>query len=136
MNHLATLGELATAWNSGNVQLFNKVAAFWGQQTGNQTPTNLKAAVTMVGPEITKAVVGAGGGVEDRKKTDQALNLIASSPAQAVGTIKTMQELMAGRLSEVERTYKRSTKRSDFRDTFLSPASKELLDARDRKSVV
>ena len=134
MNHLATLGELATAWGSGNVQLFNKIAAAWGQQTGNPTPTNLKAAVTMVGPEITKAVVGAGGGVEDRKKTDQALSLIASSPAQAAGTIKTMQELMAGRLSEVERTYKRTTKRTDFRDNFLSPESKSMLDARDSAS--
>ena len=131
MNHLGSLSELATAWNAGNVQLFNKAAAIWGQQTGNPTPTNLKAAVAMVGPEITKAVVGAGGGVEDRRTTADALNLIASSPAQAAGTIKTMQELMAGRLSEIERTYKRSTKRGDFRESFLSPESQKLLSSRE-----
>lgn len=131
MNHIATLEELAKAQKNGDIQLFNKIANEFGAQTGKSAPTNLRAAITMVAPEITKAVVGAGGGVEDRAKSAAALNP-NFGPDQFLGATGTMKELFAGRLGEAERTYERTTMRKDFRDKILSPAARELLDKRGK----
>lgn len=127
VNHLATLEQLALAQKNGNIQFFNKVANEISAQTGGTAPTTFKAALTMVAPEITKAVVGAGGGVEDRAKSAAALNP-NYSPDQFLTAAGGMKELFAGRLSEAERTYARTTLRKDFRDKLLSPAAKEILD--------
>lgn len=127
VNHLATLEQLALAQKNGNIQFFNKVANEIAAQTGGTAPTTFKAALTMVAPEITKAVTGAGGGVEDRSKTAAALNP-NYSPDQFLAAAGGMKELFAGRLSEAERTYARTTLRKDFRDKLLSPAAKEILE--------
>lgn len=132
VNHVATLEQLALAQKNGNTQLFNKIANEFASQTGGTAPTNLKAAIMMVAPEITKAVVGAGGGVEDRNKAAAALNP-NYSPDQFLGATKTIKELFSGRLSEAERTYERTTKRKDFRTQLLSPAAAEILNGRGGK---
>jgi len=130
LNHLDTLAKLADAQKNNNVQLFNQIANEWGKQTGNPVPTNLQGAVTLVGPEISKAVVGAGGGVGDREKVDAALAaLTKGSPQQQTGQIATMKEIFGGRLSEVGRTYKRSTGLDNFNE-MLSPAAQQMLHAR------
>lgn len=126
LNHLDTLQQLAAAQKNGNIQLFNQISNTLGAQFGKAAPSDLKAAVTMVAPEITKAVVGAGGGVEDRNKAAAALNP-NYSPDQMAGAVGTMQDLLGGRLMETQRTYQRSTGRKDFADTFLSPAAQRVL---------
>lgn len=130
LNHLDTLAQLAAAQKNGDIQLFNKVANQWAAATGNPVPTNLQGAITMVGPEISKAVVGAGGGVADREHVDSALKAITQgSPAQQAGQIATIQEIFGGRLSENARTYKRTTHLDNFGE-MLSPAAQSVLDRR------
>jgi len=128
LNHLATLRDLAQAQKNGDVQLFNKLANSWAAQTGNPAPTNLQAAVNMVAPEITKAVVGTAGGVHDRAESAAVLNPNAA-PAQTLGTISTIEDLLGGRLAENARTYKRTTKLDNFTD-MLSPAAQAVLAKR------
>lgn len=131
LNHLATLKELAAAQNNGDIRLFNTLANRFATETGGTAPSNLAAAVTMVGPEISKAVIGAGGGQGDRDKVDSALAaLTKGGKAQAAGVLATMEDLFGGRLTETQRTYERTTGRKDFADTFLSPASQRVLAAR------
>lgn len=131
LNHLATLRELAAAQNNGDIRLFNSVANRIAAETGGTAPTNLAAAVTMVGPEISKAVIGSGGGQGDREKVDSALAaLTKGGKAQAAGVLATMEDLFGGRLTETQRTYERTTGRHDFADTFLSPAAQKVLAAR------
>jgi hypothetical protein len=114
------------------MRLFNQIANRFATETGTGTaPTNLAAAVTMVGPEISKAVIGAGGGQGDREKVDTALAaLTKGGKAQAAGVLATMEDLFGGRLTETQRTYERTTGRKDFADTFLSPAAQRVLAAR------
>lgn len=129
LNHLDTIEQLATAQKNGNFPLFNKIANTIAAQTGQPAPTSLAAAVSMVAPELTKAVVGSGGGVSER--ADFAHNLQPNgSPQQILQGVGTIKELLGGRLSEVERTYSRSTGRGDFRNSFLSPAAQKILAAR------
>lgn len=131
LNHLDTLGQLAEAQKNGDIRLFNQIANKFATQTGGAAPTNLQGAITMVGPEISKAVIGAGGGVTDREHVNAALKVISDGgPAQATGQIATMKDLFAGRLNEAQRTYERTTKRKDFADTFLSPSAKSILESR------
>lgn len=131
LNHLDTLKQLADAQGNGNIPLFNQLANKISAGTGQAAPTNLQGAITMVGPEISKAVVGAGGTGGDREKVDAALKAIANgSPAQASGQVATMQDLFGGRLTEAQRTYNRTTGRNDFSQTFLSPAAQATLAAR------
>jgi hypothetical protein len=129
LNHLDTVEQLALAQKNGNLVLFNKLANQIAANSGQPAPTTLKAAISMVAPELTKAVVGSGGGVGER--ADFAHNLNPDgSPAQILQGIGAIKELMGGRLSEVERTYSRTTGRKDFRDSFLSPAAQKILAAR------
>jgi hypothetical protein len=132
LNHLETLSQLAAAQANGNWQLFNKVANEWAKQTGNPAPTNLQGAITMVGPEITKAVVGVGGGVGDREKVDKALKAVSDGgPAQASGQLGTIEDLLGGRLMEKKRSYERGTGLHDFESGgFLSPAAQKVLSKR------
>lgn len=131
LNHLATLRGLAEAQKNGNSQLVNKFSNELGAAFGQTAPSNLKAAITMVAPEIVKAVSGAGGGVEDRAKAAGALNP-NYSPDQFLGAAGTMEELFGGRLSEAKRTYERTTFRKDFEDKMLSPAAREILQKRGK----
>jgi hypothetical protein len=132
LNHLATLKELAAAQDNGDIRLFNTLANRFSTETGGAAPTNLASAVTMVGPEISKAIIGAGGTGGDREKVDSALAaLTKGGKAQAAGTIATMQDLFGGRLTETQRTYERTTGRKDFPGAFLSPAAQAVLAARN-----
>lgn len=129
LNHLDTIEQLATAQKNGNARLFNTLANRLAAETGSAAPTNLAAAISMVAPEVSKMVIGAAGGQEERAVFAHNFNPNAS-PEQTLGGIKTMRELLGGRLSEAERTYKRSTGREDFSSGMLSPAAQKVLSAR------
>lgn len=130
LNHLDTLEQLAKAQANGNIPLFNQLANKFAAETGSAVPTNLQGAITLVGPEISKAVVGAGGGQGDREKVDAALTAITKgSPDQQAGQIATMKDIFGGRLSEVGRTYQRATHLDNFGD-MLSPSAQAIYAAK------
>lgn len=117
-NHLDTLGGLADALNTGNVQLLNKATNAWKTQTGQAAPTNFEGAKKIVADEVVKAIVGSGGGVADREEAARSIQA-ASSPAQLRGVINTYKELMHGQLNGLRQQYEQSTGKNDF-DRFLS----------------
>jgi tetratricopeptide (TPR) repeat protein len=125
LNHLDTIRKLAEAQKSGDVRAFNAAARSLGAQFGSAAPTNLNAALIMVAPEVSKAVIGAGGTGHERDEAIKALNP-NGSPDQIIGATDTMQELFGGRLTEARRTYERTTKKKDF-DSMLSPAAQAVL---------
>jgi len=127
LNHLETVRQLAEAQKSGDVPAFNRAARALGAQLGQAAPTNMNAALIMVGPEISKAVVGVSGTGHERDQAIQALNPNGSLD-QIIGGTQTMQELFGGRLTEAQRTYERTTGKKDFRNTMLSPAAQRTLD--------
>lgn len=127
LNHLETVEQLALAQKNGDVQLFNRLANQLGKATGQPAPTNLAAAITMVSPEVSKAVIGAAGGQAEREEFARNFNP-NGSPQQALQGIGVIKELMGGRLTETQRTYERTVGKKDFRDTMLSPAAQRVLD--------
>lgn len=123
--HLNTLSTLSDALDNKDTRLLNTAANSWKTQTGSDAPTNFNAAKDVVGNEIVKAIVGAGGGVSDRDKAQQAVNA-ASSPAQLKGVIDTYKTLMKGQLGGLKQQYENSTGRKDFYDR-LTPTSRDEL---------
>ena len=131
LNHLVTIRELAEAQKSGDMRAFNKAARALGAQCGKAEPTNLSAALVMVAPEISKAVIGAGGTGHERDQAQQALNP-NGSPDQIIGATQTMEELFGGRLTEAKRTYVRTTKLSDFDTALLGSAARAVLAKQEK----
>ena len=126
LNHLETIRSLAEAQKSGDVVKFNQLARAIGKQFGQVAPTNLNAALIMVAPEVSKAVIGVGGTGHERDEAQKALTPNGSLE-QIIGATETMQELFAGRLTEARRTYERTTKKTDFDAALLSPAARKVI---------
>ncbi len=125
LSHLDTLGQLTDALQNGNIPLINKLGNAVSQQTGSPAVTNFSAAKQIVANEIVKAIVGSGGGVEDRAKA-QATIAAANSPAQLKGVIDTYKQLMGGQLGGLKQQYETGARRDDF-DRMLSPEAQRYL---------
>lgn len=127
LNHLDTIRQLAMAQKNKDWRAFNQVSRAIGAQFGQAAPTDMKAALIMVAPEISKAVVGVSGTGHEREQAVDALNP-NNSLDQIISGTGVMQELFGGRLTEARRTYERTTGKKDFRETMLSPAAQRVID--------
>lgn len=125
ISHLDTLGHLSDALGNGNLQVANSIGQGYAQQTGSAAPTNFDTAKTIVGDEITKAIIGTGGSQADRDKAQSVISR-ANSPAQLKGAIQTYQKLLGGQLRGLRQQYETTTKAKNFND-YLSPETQTIL---------
>lgn len=123
--HIGTMRKLAAALKNNDSKTFNAVANAWVDQFGGTAPNNFNSAKQIVGDEIVKAIVGAGGGVADREKAQSILDA-ARTPEQLSGAMDTLTELIHGQLTGLKKQYEDTTGRTDF-DTRLTGAAKEML---------
>ena len=126
VDHLGTLQQVADALQNGDTRLFNQAGNFIALQTGNPAPTDFNAVKRIVADEVTKAVLGSGGALGDRKAVDDAIGS-ANSPAQLASVIAKYKNLMGGQLNGIEQQYVASTGKKDFRDRFLTPTTQAAL---------
>jgi len=119
LSHLDVLQQASDALKNGNVRAFNQLSQTVATATGNPAPTDFNAIKHIVGDEIVKAVVGAGGGVADRENAAKTVDA-ANSPAQLAGVINRYKQLMKGQLDGLKKQYESTTGRTDF-DKFLTP---------------
>lgn len=124
IDHLATLGEYAEALHNGNVQVINRLGNAIKQQFGIADPTNFNAVKAIVGSEISKAIVGSRGALQDREEIKKDLTT-ASSPAQLAGVIKAYKKLMAGQVNGLRQQYE-SSGLKDFNKKLLPATMKEF----------
>lgn len=127
--HLDTLSKLADSLKNGDLPLFNKVANSWAANTGSSVPTNFDTAKNIVGGEIVKAIVGAGGGEGDRAKAQAAFNA-ASSPEQLQGAIQTATNIFHTQVEARELKYQQTTGKSDF-GARLTPQARQTFGVAD-----
>src|SRR5262249_38388928 len=66
MGHVGVLGDAIDALNNNNVRVLNSIANRLGLETGSDAITTFKTIVHRVGPELTKAYLGAGGSAGER----------------------------------------------------------------------
>ena len=127
MHHLDTLEAAGNALNNNDFRLFNTFANQVAKQTGAVAPVSFDATKEIVSSEIIKAIIGAGGALEDRKDAKETINA-ANSPAQLAGVIRQYKELFAGQLMGLESAFVSSTGRTqaEFRKK-LNPKIIKLL---------
>lgn len=126
VDHLGTLQQVSDALENRDTRLFNQAGNFIALQTGHPAPTDFAAVKRIVADELTKAVLGSAGALGDRTAVDSALNS-ANSPAQLKQVIDRYKQLMGGQLNGLEQQYTASTGKKDFRDRFLTPATRAAL---------
>lgn len=124
--HLDTLDKLTDALNNGDTKAINSLSNTFKSQFGQTAPTNFDTAKQIVGDEVTKAVIGAGGTGADREKAQKVIDS-ANSPEQLHQAVATYKTLMSGQLSGLQQQYEVSTGRKDFQDRYLTPAAKSAL---------
>lgn len=123
--HLDTLGKLSDAMHNGDIQAVNRLANSYSKATGNPAPTNFDAAKQIVGDEIVKGIVGAGGSAGDREKAQEAIDS-AKSPEQMAGVIDTYQQLLGGQLKGLAQQYKSGSGRADFGEKLTDETKRAL----------
>lgn len=128
--HLDTLDQLVDALNSGDVKRVNAASNLFKEEFGGTAPANFEAAKQVVGDEVLKAVIGAGGGVSDREKAQAVLNA-ARSPEQLKQVTETYRHLMTGQLTGLRQQYTSANANDPTRaerfDEKLLPRTRELL---------
>jgi hypothetical protein len=129
--HLDLYKGLAAALQNNDVQAVNKIRNSFKQQFGYDAPTNVEAVKGIVGSEISKAINGSAGALEDRLEVRNSL-VNAGSWDQMLGAINQYQGLMGGQLHALKLQYENGTHLKDF-DSKLSPRSKEILSSLDRQ---
>lgn len=128
VNHLDTIQELASALDNGNVQLFNSLKNRFKEEFGSDLPTNLKAAAPIVAGELAKVVAGVRGSTQGERNELEKTYSLAASQRQLSGALGAQRSLIAGKLSELKRNFKRTTKGSDSDfEELLSPVAKREL---------
>jgi hypothetical protein len=132
VDHLGVLGEAVDALKNGNIQLFNRAAQAYAQQTGSSAPTDFNATKEIVGDEIVKAVVGSGSGALGDRDAIKATVALANSPQQLYGVINKYRELANGQLKGLGKQYSEATGRDDF-DRFLAPGTKAFFEGKGEK---
>jgi len=128
ISHMATLDPLITGLENGQFKDKNAVNNFVKSRLGNTAVPSFEAAKTIVGDEITKAVVGGQMALADREKTEEALKA-AQSPQQLRAVINTFQELMAGKLGAIEQVWIGAGKDpAEFRSKHLEPEAQKIIN--------
>src|SRR5712691_11510041 len=109
IDHLGSLSELATALNNNDTSAVNRVSNFLKTELGiSSAPNTFEAARSIVGSEITKAIVGGVSALGDREEARKPIDA-ARSPQQLADVIKEYKRLMAGQLVGLEWQYQDST---------------------------
>lgn len=102
--HLNTLSEAGKALQNGDIQAFNRIGNAIGVQLGSNPKAAYDTILNMVGPEISKSVIGAVGGEGERAGT--AKNFSSDlSPKQRESNIAAAVGLLSARYDKAAHAY-------------------------------
>lgn len=104
LKHLDTLDSLAGDLNNSNIQVFNKAAQTWKEQTGNPAPSNFAAAKNAMSGEVAAALKASGATDQEIASVGQTFNR-AQGPAQLKGAIGTYRTLLQSKAQQLHGQY-------------------------------
>jgi hypothetical protein len=129
LGHIGVLGDAIDALNNGNVQILNSLANRIGVQTGDTPVTTFNTIVHRVGPELSKAYIGAGGSAGERGTDEKDFD-----PSLGAGQLKSnvgiSAQLLRSKIGALENQWdqNKSPNMKSFEDQFISPEAKKQLD--------
>ncbi len=127
IDHLAVMDEAAQALASNDTQALNRVEMYAKRELGYEGPVDFNFVKSIVGSEVSKAVIGGVGGVTDREELRNSFDL-ANSPEQLAGVARFAKKLMAGQLGGYRRQGATAGFSQDDFDKALSPRAKQELE--------
>lgn len=108
MGHLSTLDQAATLLDNGNLPALNKIANFWGVQSGKDPVTTFNAIVHRIGPEVTNAYIASGGTSAERGTNEQDFNANLGAK-QIKSNIGVAAQLAGSLVNGLQDQYQRGT---------------------------
>lgn len=129
MGHVGVLGDAIDALSNNDVRLLNKVANRLGVEVGNTPVTTFNTIVHRVGPELSKAYIGAGGSAGERGSDEKDFdpNL---GPGQLKANVAITAQLLRSKISSLENQWDQNAAPGveSFQERFIMPEAKRQLD--------
>jgi hypothetical protein len=128
MGHVGVLGDAIDALNNRDVRILNQIANRLGLETGSEAPAVFKTIVHRVGPELSKAYLGAGGSAGERgadeKDFDENL-----APKILRSNVGITAQLLRSKIGSLENQWDQNKAPSmkSFEDQFISPEARRQL---------
>jgi hypothetical protein len=129
MGHVGVLGDAIDALNNGDVKVLNSIANKLGVQIGKDNVTTFNTIVHRVGPELSKAYIGAGGSAGERG-TDEKDFDPSLGPQQLKSNVAITAQLLRSKIGALENQWDQNKAPSmpSFGAQFISPEAKRQLD--------
>ncbi len=132
LGHLGHLHGAAEALKNGNIRLLNGIANYFDVEAGKDPVTTYKTIVHRVGPELVKAYVGAGGGVEERGLAEADFDP-KNGPDQLQSNISISAKLLGSKLDALQHQYNQGTRgRGDLQ--LITPEAQGTMDRLVKKA--
>lgn len=129
LGHVGVLNNAIDALNNGDVRVLNSIANKFGLETGSTPVATFKTIVHRVGPELTKAYVGAGGGQGERGTTEKDFDENLPPQTLKSNTAITAQLLRSKISSKAfQWNQNKSEGMPSFEDRFIMPEAKATLN--------
>lgn len=126
IDHLETMREAADALENGDIQKLNQIRQYVSKEFGYAAPVDFDFAKSIVGAEVSKAIIGGVGALTDREELRNAFST-ANSPAQLAAVADRAKKLIAGQLGGYRRQAGAAgMSEQDFDKALSEKAKKEL----------
>ena len=129
MGHVGILGESIDALNNGDLKALNRIANGLGVQAGQDAVTTFNTIVHRVGPELSKAYIGAGGSAGERG-TDEKDFDPSLGPQQLKSNVAITARLLRSKIASLENQWEQNKApgTKSFQNQFIMPEAKQQLD--------
>ena len=127
--HLGELDTAIDALKNGNIPVLNSIANRLGIEVGHTPQTTLETIVHRVGPELSKAYLGAGGSAGERGADQEDFGLSKGND-QLKSNAAITAKLLRSKISGLENQWdqNRAPSMPSFQDQFISPAARSVLN--------
>lgn len=126
IDHLQTMKDLVKALDSGDPKFIASIKNKWKEQFNYDAPGNIDAARSILGAEISKAIIGGNSALADREELRAPFKNDRSA-SQILSTIDNVYlPLMAGQLKGFKKQYEDTTGRKNF-DSRLTERTRQAL---------
>lgn len=125
VKHAATAQSAFDALANGDIPAFNKAMNIVASGLGKPAPSGFEPARIMIGDEVIKSIIATGGGEEERKDAQKLLDM-GQSPAMLSASLRTILQLMAGRMEVMRQNYEGVLGEGSFQKR-LTPESYSVL---------
>lgn len=132
MGHVGVLGDAIDALNNGDIKTLNSIGNRLGIEFGSKTGNAAgmyQTIVHRVGPELSKAYIGAGGSAGERGADEKDFDP-SLAPSILKANVGTTAQLLRSKIGSLENQWDQNKAPSmpSFQDHFISPEAKKQLD--------